>query len=542
MPASALPSGPAPARRDASKIGLAVALVGLAISAVLASSTGALYRESEAKVLQLRAHDAASLLTAALPAIATPLALAAGTAAATGGRAQEFTSLLRPYVGTGRTFVAADLLQRRAGLLVVVARIGPPSTTSLTSGGRALVARSLHASVLSVGYLSGPAQPDLGYATTSAGPGARYSVLAQAPLPADRRLRVAKRSAFADLAYTLYLDEPGQAPHLLATSFSNPHIPPPSATERVPFGDATLDLVMRAKGSLVGTFFADFPWIVAGVGILVSLGAAALSERLVRRRRGAEELAQRLDEVAEENQRLYDEQRTIAESLQHALLPDDLPEVPGLEIRVRYVSGSDAIDIGGDWYDVIQLGGDRVLVVVGDVSGRGLRAATIMASLRFSIRAYARQGDEPAAILSKLSDLLDVARDGHYATVVCVVVDAARAEMTFTNAGHLEPLVVSAGGEGEFVSTDLGVPVGVGAGATYGSTTMPVPKGGSLLIFTDGLVERRGEHLDVGMGELRTAATSDCGTLDEMLSTVVQRLLPEGADDDVAMLGLRWKS
>src|SRR5205807_2197441 len=108
----------------------------------------------------------------------------------------------------------------------------------------------------------------------------------------------------------------------------------------------------------------------------------------------------------------------------------------------------------GDWYDIIHLDDDAFILVVGDVSGRGLRAATVMASLRYAIRAYAAQGDQPATILDKLSELLSVAGDGHFATVICALVDVRRHQMIVANAGHLNPLLV-VGRDAHFVPTDV---------------------------------------------------------------------------------------
>ena len=134
-----------------------------------------------------------------------------------------------------------------------------------------------------------------------------------------------------------------------------------------------------------------------------------MTERLVRRRTHAEFLA-------EQNARLFSEQRSVAQTLQHSLLPEQLPDFDGLELAVRYVPGVDGVEIGGDWYDVIGRDNGDIIFVVGDVSGRGLRAATVMASLRYAIRAYAAQGDDPAIILAKLAKLIDIVRDGHFAT------------------------------------------------------------------------------------------------------------------------------
>ena len=154
---------------------------------------------------------------------------------------------------------------------------------------------------------------------------------------------------------------------------------------------------MTPVEELGGTLLARLQWLLLGFGLVLTVGAAALTERLVRRREQAQRLADQLGVVADENARLYAEQRTVAQTLQHSLLPETLPETPELTVRARYIAGVAEIDIGGDWYDVIELDNGNVLFVVGDVSGRGLRAATVMASLRYAIRAYAAQGDDPAA-------------------------------------------------------------------------------------------------------------------------------------------------
>ena len=158
------------------------------------------------------------------------------------------------------------------------------------------------------------------------------------------------------------------------------------------------------NGELGGALLADLPLIVVLGGVVLSLIAAFLTEHLVRRRTQAEALAT-------ENRRMYPEQRSIAEILQRALLPQDLPEISGVETSARYVAGSKDADVGGDWYDVIPLDGNRFLFVVGDVSGHGVEAATLMARLHFSIRAFASHGDSPVEILNKLGPLLNLERE-----------------------------------------------------------------------------------------------------------------------------------
>ena len=145
---------------------------------------------------------------------------------------------------------------------------------------------------------------------------------------------------------------------------------------------------------------------------------------LARRRVYAERLAGVLDRVAAENREMYTQQRSIAQTLQHALLPEALPALPGLQVSARYVPAAAGVDVGGDWYDVVRCDGDRVLLVIGDVSGHGLRAATTMASLRHATLAYAAEDPSPASVLSKLSNFVNASSPDYFATVLCVLVDA----------------------------------------------------------------------------------------------------------------------
>jgi serine phosphatase RsbU (regulator of sigma subunit) len=188
---------------------------------------------------------------------------------------------------------------------------------------------------------------------------------------------------------------------------------------------------------------------------------------------------------------------------------------------------------------VIPRDADRLLLVVGDVSGRGLRAAATMASLRYAIHAYAAQGDPPETILTKLSSLLDVTSSGHLATILCADVNVGAREITLASAGHLPSLLIS-DGRGTFIDAKVGLPVGVSEGASYVSSTVVAGPGATLLAFTDGLVERRGEDLDQGLARLRDAAVAKHGGLDELLSGLVAELHSEPAEDDGAIVGLRW--
>ncbi|MBV8431608.1 MAG: serine/threonine-protein phosphatase, partial [Solirubrobacterales bacterium] len=181
-----------------------------------------------------------------------------------------------------------------------------------------------------------------------------------------------------------------------------------------------------------------------------------------------------------------------------------------------------------------------LLLVVGDVSGRGLPAATAMAALRFAIHAYAAQGDDPDVFLPKLSRLMSVTEDKLLATVLCVVIDVRTHEVSVTSAGHLPPLIISDRGS-SFVNSPAGLPVGIDRDASYSSTTVTAPPGAILLAFTDGLVERRGESIEVGLERLRAEAGSNHVPLEEMLARVLGQLRHE-AFDDTAVAGIQWLS
>jgi serine phosphatase RsbU (regulator of sigma subunit) len=210
-----------------------------------------------------------------------------------------------------------------------------------------------------------------------------------------------------------------------------------------------------------------------------------------------------------------------------------------VETSARYEAGVKGVDIGGDWYDLIALDDHRLLLVVGDVSGRGVRAAATMASLRFAIHAYAAQNDPPDAILSKLSKLVNVGRSGQLATILCALVDIDAHRLTVTSAGHLPPLLIS-DGTGTYVQSEVGVPIGVRATARYTSTSIDAPPAATLLAFTDGLVERRGESIDEGLARLRRAAVTNHVPLDELVGRLVDDLRLDGGDDDTAIAALRW--
>jgi serine phosphatase RsbU (regulator of sigma subunit) len=520
---------------------VAVVVVGLVVTGVLTWLSSDLYGNNEKRLLQLRARDVATVLTAALPSIQTPLASAAALEDATGGNVTRFMRFVAPYVGAPgqRPFVSVSLWRVRdpqRGPLAVVG--ATPKLTLRMSRAPAFFARAARTPQLSVIGLVHTTPRRLGYAFAGA-PAGRFAAYGESALPNNRYSPPQNNAAFSDLDFALYLGRAVVPANLLAASVLHLPLPGRKTTVRVPFGDTAFTVAVAARRPLGGSLPQRLPWAIAVVGTLLTLAAVAFAIRLIERRRSAERLAARLEEVARENRRLYAEQRGIAQTLQHALLPDRLPELPGLQASARYEPGVEGVDVGGDWYDLISLGGERLLLVVGDVSGRGLRAATTMALLRYAIHAYAAQGDPPATMLAKLSRLVDVGAEGQLATVLCAVIDVDARRVSVTSAGHLPPLLIS-DGNGQFVHSEVGLPVGVDANASYVSNTVSAPPGATLLAFTDGLVERRGESIDAGLERLRRRASVNHSTLDELLTGVLVDLRDHEAHDDTAIAGVRW--
>jgi serine phosphatase RsbU (regulator of sigma subunit) len=223
--------------------------------------------------------------------------------------------------------------------------------------------------------------------------------------------------------------------------------------------------------------------------------------------------------------------------LQRALVPLRFPDIDGIECAGAYLPGVRGTEVGGDWYSVIEADDGRVYFVVGDISGRGIEAAALMAQLRFTIRTLAMLGHDPADILERASKDVELGTTGHFATVLVGVIDA-RGTLIVASAGHLPPLLIDSQGS-EFVTIRPGVPLGIHP-ASYKPVTVPLSDQATLIAFTDGLVETRSAPIDDGLDRLRTAATTNSSAqADILVSAITRELIPAGSDDDVALLVIR---
>jgi serine phosphatase RsbU (regulator of sigma subunit)/anti-sigma regulatory factor (Ser/Thr protein kinase) len=237
----------------------------------------------------------------------------------------------------------------------------------------------------------------------------------------------------------------------------------------------------------------------------------------------------------------YEAEHGIARTLQRSLLPPPPPTIAGIDVALRYLPAGEGIEAGGDWYDVVAVGEDRVGVAVGDVVGRGLEAAAVMGQLQSALRAVALQGEAPGAVITRLARFAAEIPKASMATVAYGLLDLRTGELRYACAGHPPPLVARADGAVEYLDQGRGPPLTALARAEYeeGGATLEV--GDAVLLYSDGLIERRREVIDVGLERLAQAAAQMAGAApEELCDRVLDALLGERTPgDDVALLVLR---
>jgi CheY-like chemotaxis protein len=241
--------------------------------------------------------------------------------------------------------------------------------------------------------------------------------------------------------------------------------------------------------------------------------------------------------AAVEAQRSYDEEHRIAVTLQRSLLQSRLPDVPGLELAVRYEPAGAQTEVGGDFYELTMLDG-RLLVAIGDVAGHSLHAATVMAELRHAVRAYAVEGHPPGAVLELVNRFMRTVLPAESATLCLLTVDPRTGEVRMASAGHLPPLLRTRDGAVSFL-TPGGPLLGITA-PRPADLSFTVPPGATLVLYTDGLVERRDADIDLGLAELAACAAEVEPSLDAFCRRLLVRLTGAAEQaDDIAVVALR---
>jgi serine phosphatase RsbU (regulator of sigma subunit)/anti-sigma regulatory factor (Ser/Thr protein kinase) len=247
--------------------------------------------------------------------------------------------------------------------------------------------------------------------------------------------------------------------------------------------------------------------------------------------------ARRTQREARLQQRDLEHERDIAVRLQRSMLPAALPVVDGLDISCRYRAAGEGIEVGGDWYDVVVRADGLVHAIVGDVAGRGIVAATLMGQMRSAFHAYAYDHASPAEVLRRMLRLVP---DGAMATAVCLSVDPYTGDLRYASAGHLPPITVD--GASRAVSVhELGgaPPLGFASPDSLRDVKVVLGVGSALIAYTDGLIERRTENIDIGIGRVGRALAAGIELLaDEIAGTVLEEV-GGATEDDVALLVLK---
>jgi serine phosphatase RsbU (regulator of sigma subunit)/anti-sigma regulatory factor (Ser/Thr protein kinase) len=248
----------------------------------------------------------------------------------------------------------------------------------------------------------------------------------------------------------------------------------------------------------------------------------------------AGQAAQALDRAS-----LFESEQTIAETLQRSVLPASLPRVEGVQLAARYLPGSAGVNVGGDWFDAIRLADGQLGLVVGDVVGKGVQAAATMAQLRNALRAFALDRMKPSSTVTRLNRLAEE-MDTAFATVAYAVVDPDAGVCRYTSAGHPPPLAAFPDGRVELLEGARSLPLGAGPDTKYTQEVLELPVGTVLVLYTDGLVERRGQTIDEGFERLRLAVLEGPREPQKLVEHLLERLAGDAErGDDIALLAIR---
>ncbi|MFF3251371.1 SpoIIE family protein phosphatase [Actinacidiphila glaucinigra] len=236
-----------------------------------------------------------------------------------------------------------------------------------------------------------------------------------------------------------------------------------------------------------------------------------------------------------DNARLHRLESRAAATLQRSMMPTRPPRIPGVRIAHHYMPGDRQAQVGGDWFDAIQLPGGRVALIVGDVMGHGLLSAAVMGQFRTSVITMAALDLPPAQLLRHLDNLAHRLGAEHLATCVYAVYDPIHRSLTLANAGHIPPVLARHDGRSELLQIPKGAPIGVG-GVPFETVEIPVPDGSWLVLCTDGLVEVRGQGIDAGLAALCSNVIEPQQTPEDVCEQILSRVHSDDRRDDVALL------
>jgi serine phosphatase RsbU (regulator of sigma subunit) len=542
---SSVPSAPPDSRNPVERgswrrwpwLPLAVLLGSLIIFAALSVASWMLYDQAEQRLLEERTGEVAQVLAVAVGNLQAPVESAATIAGFSEGNPEYFVASMADEVGPPpRRFTSAVLYRVADGQ--PVAALGDP--VAVTAEGPTSVAGIAETATANGFVIVDLISSDrrLGYAAVDHAKAPQFLVYGERQLNPDPNVRTRTDEPFAQLNYAIYLND--ELPdHLISSSLPSDNLPIDGRRESAtsPFGDQQLLVVMTPIGQLSSWLFANLWWIVGAAGVMFSIGAAWLTRSLYKRREEALTLAN-------ENARLYDEQRHIAETLQLSLLPQVLEPPPGGHVTARYWPAGEASLIGGDFYDAFRVDADRWGVVIGDVCGKGIDAAAITGLVRHTVRAAARNATSPADVLRDVHRALSDHQPSTFCTVCFFYVNVdhdGSQSLTIALGGHPAPVLRRADG----AVREIGV-----AGSLLGifepvltDTTVPVAPGDTLVLYTDGLTDAPSDQA-VPIAELLELLGAEGDESVELLADSIRplkrRRRPRGSNDDTAIVVLRF--
>ena len=266
-----------------------------------------------------------------------------------------------------------------------------------------------------------------------------------------------------------------------------------------------------------------------GMFVLIALAFVVVLDRLVVRATRETEQRVRSEAALESEQR-------ITRELQLAILPAVLPRVPGVEVATRYVGATDGRRAGGDWYAVVPVGCDGMALAIGDVAGHGVGATAVMAQMRHALRAFATIDPDPSRVLERLNQLLLFSSPDALVSVVYGVLDVPNRRWHQANAGHCLPAIRDPDATVRFVEVGNGPMLGLARDVRFPSGSVTLDRGSVLALYTDGLIERRGEMLDIGMERLAASLRTAPEHPDSMCDAILDDLDARESEDDVALV------
>jgi serine phosphatase RsbU (regulator of sigma subunit) len=251
----------------------------------------------------------------------------------------------------------------------------------------------------------------------------------------------------------------------------------------------------------------------------------------------AQDLARRAA-MAIDNAILFRREHDAAVTLQRSLLPQSLPQVEGMRFAARYEPAAPGLEVGGDWYEVVALPDGTVGASIGDVAGHGIRAASMMGRIRPALRAYVLDGHGPLEAVRRLDRLMQELGEAEMTTVFHIHIDPGEDSAEYVRAGHMPALLRLPGGEVEVLEGAGTPPLGIIEDAEFAADSTPFPRGSLLVLYTDGLIERRDTPIEAGLDRLKQALAGAPGEPEACLEALVREFNTEDWPDDVALLAV----